>query len=64
MYGRDVILEMIFVLGLHWTAGLRTLKLDVAVGHSQVNVEVLGTSDELTTDVTRDLWGIVFSKRK
>ena len=60
MYGSDVILEMILILGLHWTARLRTLELDIAVGHSQVNVQVLSTSDKLTTYVTWDLQGIVY----
>ena len=55
MYGSDVILKMILVLGLHWTARLRTLELDIAVGYSQVNVEVLSTSDKLTTYMTWDL---------
>ena len=53
-----MILEMILILGLHWTARLRTLELDIAVGHSQVNVQVLGTSDKLTTYMTGDLQGI------
>ena len=60
MYGSDVILEMILVLGLHWTPRLWTLELDIAVGHSQVNVQVLSTSDKLTTYVTWDLQEIVY----
>ena len=55
MNGSDVVLEMILVLGLHRTAGLRTLELDIAVGHSQVDVQVLSSSDKLATDVTGHL---------
>ena len=55
VYGSDVVLEVILVLGLHRTAGLRTLELDIAVGHSQVDVQVLSSSDKLATDVTGHL---------
>ena len=55
MNGSDVVLEMILVLGLHWTARLWTLELDIAVGHSQVDVQVLSSSDKLATDVTGHL---------
>ena len=55
MYGSDVILQMILVFGLHSTARLRTFKLDISVSHSQVNVQVLGASDESTTDMTGNL---------
>ena len=53
--GSDVVLEMILVLGLHWTPGLRTLELHVAVGHSQGDGQVLSSSDKLATDVTGHL---------
>ena len=59
MYGSYVILEMVLVLGLHWAARLRTLELDIAVGHSQVDVQILTSSDKLTTDVTGDHGGLV-----
>ena len=55
MYGSDVILQMILVFGLNSAARLRTFKLDISVSHSQVNVQVLGASDESTTNMTGNL---------